>query len=485
MFIHKFSTPMALLVAMTAAPSAPVQAQGAGPYTPEQVYFVLHDAIMQALQVRQDVPQPVWVSLSTVGAVVETDDKAQVNDLANFCPAPTPVLATFGREPKLDDIYQRVMDAAIGPERPFSEAYFAAKRVLYKPDGAPTDQLAKYRQFQDRYRVAFKNLVHATTTVERVDATAEMNRITQDWRSAGFKQEIESAQNTMASQESRTGVERQQKRRDTLDNYRAAGYAGNDFGIAFVSPASSFSPEPDKWATSTGWVSVAFDSQHDISRYSSETSRKRGFAGLSLGFMSIGGSAGGNRTTVTKLDRVYKLTYQFEIMRAHIRRPWLDTTLLFEPFDWTWRKSTNTTEFPYVAVARSPDGPLQEPAAVLYESKPVACSMLPLDVVVARNRKIVATVSTSDYQNITANSSARGGGSLFGIFGGGGRQSWSLNVINRDANNVTFSVEANGVAVIGFISQPLPQVPSPNAAEHWPREAWLPAPPVAPTPPTS
>jgi hypothetical protein len=481
------SARLAALVAACAALTFPASSQNAGPYTPEQVYFVLHDAIREALNVDLDTPQPVWVSLSTVGSIVEANDNAQVNDLANFCPPPSPALATFGREPKLDAVYDHVVNSIVSPQRSFSAQYAQARGVLMNADGTPTDRVKKYRDAEAKYVKAWVRYYYAKDGAERQIAFIEMRNAEEDWTAAGYRYEVDSARNITAGEEYRAGATRQQRRRDMLDAYRTNGLTGTDVMGAFVSPASRFSPEPAAWATTNGWVKVSFDSQTDMSRYSLEKSRKRGFGGLSLGFVSIGGKAGGNRTTETKVHQVHKLTYEFEIMRATIRRPWLDTTLLFDPFDWTWKKTVNTIDFPYVAVAKSVDGVPQNPTATLYDNKPVACAMLPLDAVVARKRKIVATVNKSDYQSIEQSGKASGGGSLFGVFGGGGSQNWSVHKVSEDGSMVTFSVEAEGIAVIGMVSQPLPQAPSPNLAEQWPANAWLltPQPPAVPSGPAS
>ncbi len=226
-----------------------------------------------------------------------------------------------------------------------------------------------------------------------------MRNAEQDWTASGYRYEVDSARNITAGEEYRAGATRQQRRRDMLAAYRAGGLTGTDVLGAFTSPASRFSPEPSAWATTNAWVKVSFDSQADMSRYSEEKSRKRGFAGLSLGFVSIGGTAGGNRTTVTKVHQVYsKLTYEFELMRASIKRPWLDTTLIFEPFDWTWKKTPNTVEYPYVAIAKNADGvPRRTRPRRCTTTRRISCAMLPLDAVVARKRKIVATVNKTDY----------------------------------------------------------------------------------------
>lgn len=100
---HKYAFIFAASVAMGTSLSA--NAQIAGPYTPEQVYSAMYDAIRQAVGVYPTTPgQSAWVSLSTIGSIVNPNDPGLVNDLANFCPPASPVIAAYGREPKLDVI---------------------------------------------------------------------------------------------------------------------------------------------------------------------------------------------------------------------------------------------------------------------------------------------------------------------------------------------------------------------------------------------
>ncbi len=89
------------------------------------------------------------------------------------------------------------------------------------------------------------------------------------------------------------------------------------------------------------------------------------------------------------------------------------------------------------------------PANIMYNNATIDCSMLPLDLIIARKRSLVATVSKSDYALIETSGSSGGGGSLFGIFGGGGKRSWSTKNISENGNDVTFKVESSGIAVIG------------------------------------
>jgi len=114
----------------------------------------------------------MWLSLTNVGSVVDPSDSAQLYSLANFCPPAGPVLAAFAREPKLDDVYERVINSLIGPERPYTESYFDALKIIGKvEDGVMTDETPKYRAYklrEDAYIAALTKFVSAMTPEERL-----------------------------------------------------------------------------------------------------------------------------------------------------------------------------------------------------------------------------------------------------------------------------------------------------------------------------
>jgi len=441
-----------------------------GALTPAQVYEVMHSAIRETFGINdQDPTADVWLS------IVPPGDFAQVNDLANFCPSTKPVIDTFARQPKLDAIYEKVIKSLASPQKAYSPAYFKAKAVIFK-DGHSTPEYQKYLSKSHEHTKAVKALVEAKGSAERSQAAQDLREADQAWVTEGYKAEIEAALATMATEEYRTGIARQVRRIAQFDTAETLGIAGTDeIDGAFVAPQSKFSPSADTWAASTAWVTVSYDSTQIEKRYSKEESDSRGFGGLSLGFLNLVGSGGDKGKVEHKIDNVYKLSYSYEVMRATIRRGWLDSPVFFEPFDWTWKKNTNTKVFPYVSVARDAKSFQPMPSLVnMYDNKVVACAMMPVEVVVARNRKITATVSKDDYTLIEQSGHRQGGATLFGIIGGGGSKDWSSVKTSEDGNTVTFTVASDGIAVIGLISQILPPVPQPNSAEKWPGEAWLP-----------
>jgi hypothetical protein len=186
----------------------------------------------------------------------------------------------------------------------------------------------------------------------------------------------------------------------------------------------------------------------------------------------VGGGGGGN-SNVSRVSEVKNFSYSFEVKRVDISRPWLDTEVFLEPRGWTWRKNPNTVSFPRVSDGLDTNGKPVLPPNRVYNDATIDCAALPVEFIIARKRSLVATVSKSDYQLIQTSGSSGGGGSLFGIFGGGGSRSWSTTTISENGNDVTFKVEGPGIAVIGMISESLPKAPNANVADKWPSNAWL------------
>ena len=448
-------------------------AETAGPYTPEQVYSVLYDAIRKPLNIQY----PYWLSLTVVGTVADANDKAAINDLANFCPPASPTISAFAREPKLDAIYERVIYGMVGPKREYSPEYTEARAVLVD-NGGPSTKYAKYREYEDKYVEAFSKLVVATNAQDRNTWSTQLEKLDKDWKLFGYKEDITKAMNVIEGEEYRSGETRTLRRRNILSAYQKAGIQGNDLipvGAApFRSPASELSPSPDKWSLADGWVTNSYSNTHTQNEYSRDASNASGFGGFSLGFVTFGGSGGGGSVTESRVNKVYKFNYEFQLKRIRIMRPWLDTSVFFEPKAWTWKKLENTKQYPRVSISRSSTGLPIESGQNVYDNKRVAFALLPEEFVIARGLRVEATVNKSDYDHIDRSGSAGGGGSLFGIFGGGGRKTWNSTKTSETADTVTFLVESSGISIIGLISQALPVCPDPNLLDKWSDTAWLP-----------
>jgi len=417
-----------------------------------------------------------WFSLTAVGAVGSPDDTALLNDLANFCPPASPTLSSFAREPKLDAVYERVINSLVGPSREYPPAYNQAKLVLMTDKNKPTEKYQSYKKYQEAHFEAWQKLLAATTAEEKRVAQNKLSLNDKDWLLFGHRAEIDKAWNIINAAEYRMSDIRQERRRNLLEGYRNAGISGKDsVAGGFKAPVSEFSPGPADWSKPEGWTKVSYSSVDQVKLYSKETSQKQGFGGLNLGFIKIGAAGGGGKVTESKVNSVSKLSYGFELKRVLIRRAWLDTEVFFEAKDWTWRTNENTKEFPRVAIAKQAEDWLpRESPSNLYDNKQVGFALLPVELIIAKSLKIEATVSIQDFKSIEDAKEVKGVVGLFGVFGGGGGGKWTTKKENQTDKDVTFSIEVTGPVVIGMISQILPVCPDPDPKQKWPLDAWLP-----------
>jgi hypothetical protein len=453
--------------------SGRVQAQ-VPEYTPQQVYTIYYDAISQALGFSGSSTH--YLSLTAVGRVVQgTDQAAQVSDLSNFCPPAKPILDSFANAPKLDAIYERILNGAVGPEFAFSNAYREAEKVIKTAGGDPTDEFTKYLTYRRRHTNAIIKLRNAITPEERLNAQDDVSIAYDQLNIFGFRAKIEGALGVLDAEQFQSGATQLYRRQQILRLYRETALNGKDaFKEDFRSPFSEFSPGPSEWSADAGWTTLDYSTSARFSSYSHSSSEKRGFGGLSLGFCTIGGSVGGSSSVTHKVSKVSELAYKIDLLRVGIRRNWLDASLFFDPTAWTWKKLESQDQFPRVAVALNQNGVPIESQIQNYNNARVSFAMLPLEAIVARNVSVTATVTKADYEQIKSASSASGGATLFGIFGGGGSGKWSYENVEDNGSKVRFTVRTSGPVVIGYISQILPLCPNPNANATWPAHAQLP-----------
>lgn len=449
----------------------------AQPYTAEQAIAGFHQAVRSALGF--DAPgssDRFWLSLSLVGPVASASDRPLINDLANFCPLPTPVIQTYARVRRLDAIYQRVLQGLTGPLRPETDDFRRARAVISSPTGDETPQYQAYRRFQREYGEAFNAFVAATDPTQRRSHQQRLADIRERWPVFGFQNEVDGAFAVMDRANHTFSLPRIRQRTNILNAWRDFGIQSNDpVAGSYRSPASELSPAVESWTDENGWVKIDYDHNQTRSRATNDYVQRSGFGGLSLGFLTIGGTGGGGSGGSSSVSTAYTYSYTFQIRRVIIRRPWLDTEVFYQPTGWTWMRHPGSASYPRVAENSSLSNPPADPASRIYDNQEVACPLLPLEFIVARNRSITATVSNSAYEEMTRSSSSNVGGSLFGLFGGR-RETVTTQVVNRTSENTTFKMDAPGVVIIGIISERLPTLPDPNLLDSWSNDAWLPPP---------
>ncbi|MBL1255963.1 hypothetical protein [Methylocystis sp. Sn-Cys] len=443
-------------------------------FTPEQAMSVLYEKLRGTLGFSGESKKN-WLSLSMVGSLVDSSDLSQVNDLANFCPDTQPVIQSFQRARKIDLIYEKLLNSLTGPLRPEPQDVKDAQDRLRTRTSPPaeTPEYSVWKSYQKSYSTKFGDLFTSKTPAERAQKQNELLQIDKDWKVLGYKSYIAEAFNVINANDIKYGAIKQENRRDVLSYYRLSGLAPSDTPGAFKAPASEVSPTVDKWDDVAGWSKFLYTSKSTSTDFNQSTSNARGFGGLNLGFITIVGGGGSGSGSTSKVTNVDQFDYSFELKRVTIRRPWLDTEVFFEPAGWTWRKSPNTAQFPYVSAYVDSNGKPAAPTEVVYDNKPIDCAMLPLELVIARNRSLTTTTTKQTYDETVSTGSVSGGGGFFGIFGGHGGKDWSSIKISETGNDVTFKIDAPGIAVIGIISEVIPVLPEPNLHDTWPDNAWI------------
>ncbi len=449
--------------------SALVKAEG--PYTPEQAVSVFYQNLRTAIN--PDLPKSHWLSLSMVGAVAEAEDPSIVNDLGNFCPEPSPLVTSFTRARRLDGIYQKVLDGMTGPFRPPTDEFKEAMKYLRNDAGEATPEFKAYIKREEAYVAATSKYLQEKDSGKRAALLQDIIKSERDWTILGYRSEVDAALLAIEQNDTPYSPVKLSQRKRVLSHYRNAGLIPSDIVGAFKAPTTELSPPVALWENATGWTKFTYSSSEVDNVYDARSTQERGFGGISLGFVTVAGTGGGNKDYEHKVNEVKKFSYSFEIKRVIIRRPWLDTEVFFQPGGWTWKKTPNTVKFPRVSEGLDAVGTPVTPSAVVYDNTPVDCGMLPLELIIARKRELVATTSKSDYEKVVTSGSSGGGGSAFGIFGGGKKKSWTTTHIEEHGDDVTFKIEAPSTAVIGFISEVIPRLPEPNRNDTWPETAWM------------
>jgi hypothetical protein len=459
-------------------------AQGPGPYNPDEVYALFTAGVHQALQVPVDGDPPYWFSMSTVGVVIGPKDVAAANNIANFYPTATPGLVVdYSR--KLDVLYDNIINSMAFPNQNFPQEYFDARRVLYEcnPDGSfkfdddgdplPTISNKSYEKHLREIRFAEYQL--KTSADPEVKFNAQELKNAAEAKLVPIRGPIEGALDVTTKAEFKIGATTNARRRRVLKAYRDSLVNGTDVvtGEAYSSPPSLLSPAPTDWNDDDGWSTSSFAAGHTESTYTKHTSRINACGGFNLGFISFGGHGGQEKSEEKSFNKVSNFSYQFEVKRVLVDRPWLDADVFDSPGRWTWLKKANTTAFPYTAVSRNSAGaPVDSNGK--YDNTNVALALLPVQLIIARNMQATATCSTSEWTLIQNRYGGGGAASLFGIFAIGGSGDASDLSHTTTGDITTFTIKSKGTTVIGVISRILPLNPHPSPGDQYAPNAMLP-----------
>jgi hypothetical protein len=434
---------VAVLLGLSIA-SMPCAAQAA---SPASAFGLLRDKLLQLLQL--DGNRQVWLSASAAGINVDATDRGQLNDIANICLPPEPVISSYNSSQRLDQVYETILDGMVPSKQSRLPGYEQARSLVINPDGSPSAHYLAYSSYEKTYMGALNALAQAPNMQVENEWKDRLRLIEVNWAAFGFKEEIAAALSTInADALSNAGFAAIMKRRQLLEHYRQLSLTPTDASAAFRSPISEFLPMPPNWSNSGGWVKVSY-SEPDLSREWVSSSR----------------------TTHADNDGVTKFTVELEIKRVAIRRPWFDSEVLVGPGLWTWRKSEGVSGFPYVAVDPGADGAPVSSSENSYGGRRIDCALLPIEFVIARERTFTGTVSRKQYAEIMQGFSSNGSFSTLRQFSEDGVLP---KVTSENAENVTFKVANSGMRVVAFLSEILHKLPNPDRNGEWPHEAWLP-----------
>ncbi|WP_300566919.1 hypothetical protein [Flavobacterium sp.] len=264
-----------------------------------------------------------------------------------------------------------------------------------------------------------------------------------DWVNNGYKNEFEGIAAKIDQMSARDLSLLKAQYKDALEKSKLTGLAsGADFFYSSLAPAN--------FAKSKGWTRFTF-TNNDNSYYSKKTTQKWGASGgLSLGFFTIGGSAGGSKTEFDAKCDFSSFEMSFEICQVPIIRPWFKSNFLTSK---TWRFAQGNEGFKSKFLSdgkRPPSADSMMPA-------------LPTTMIFIRNLRIkFANSSTVSH---ALDSKVGGGGMVgYGPFFIGGSYESGNSERSRQHHDDSQGIYVDGLQCIGFKCHLLPKSPNPDPA---------------------
>jgi len=216
---------------------------------------------------------------------------------------------------------------------------------------------------------------------------------------------------------------------------------------------------PRKWYSANennGWMTYSKTDFTNESHYTESSSSWKASAGLSLGFFSVGGSAGGSQSKSDLNLMTSNLSVSFSYCVADIIRPWLDTNLL-NLGNWflvgDYKKNTiSDGSFGQQLKTGSPDVPLFLPSVVT-------------SIILVRNLKI--WWSEMNQHRATLDKAFSGGGSVgWGPFSVGGGYSSGSKKRDFEHHYSSEGLFTPGLQLLGYVSTILPASPKLDSKDY-------------------
>jgi len=337
-----------------------------------------------------------------------------------------------------------------------------AQAKLVDKDGNPTPMYSSYNQYRDAYNDKVKAMNRAygdalsdPTALHRwpIDGklySDDVNKAWNEWQGFGHKIEVETALNLLGAQGQDPAVllinRAKQKWENSLVHFDKVG----DIPYTFMLPPHWYSPNEN-----TGWMTYSKMDFTNESHYKESSSSWKASAGLSLGFFSIGGSAGSSQTKTDLNLKTTNLTVSFSYCAADVIRPWLDTNLL-NLGNWflvgDYKKNTiSDGSFGQHLKTGDPNIPLFLPSVVT-------------SIILVRNLKI--WWSEMNEQRATLDKAFSGGGSVGGPFSVGGGYSSGSKQRDYEHHYTGEGLFAPGVQLVGYVSTILPASPKLDSKDY-------------------
>lgn len=425
----------------------------------KQLYSKLAEAL--SVGTPNAAPGQNYISLCNPGILLDPEFRLarNVNDQATWSEildnVPEPNWVYTPTNTTISSIYEQILD---GKELPSIELtrtqqaqLRAAQDVVMNDRFEPTP---KYNAYV-RYEAAYLSALTAYATAQADSANTgrpiaptllnALNQARANWSTFGFKGQIETARATIANLEALNPNPWWEALRNRFVN----AAAGNPF-----EPSTTY-PDYSWFSGDAGWTEFTF-TQEDVTRQET-SSAVSGGGGVEAGWglWRVSGSAEYSRETRASSSDTTGISISMDLMRATIRRAWLDP-LVFRAHTWRWGEG-----------ATLHGDLISNGAFVPGEERAGLMPLLPTGVIVARNVKIEGQFSHED-QTIVEEALTTEASVGWGPFAISGHYSQS-----RGSAVSHGSVEATGISnpspqIIGFFCDVLPLCPSPDPSLPWP-----------------
>jgi len=260
-----------------------------------------------------------------------SDNKLQMNNTWSVIPGSS----------KISDSWYAILYGANGIPQDLTlspalqQAYANAQARLKNADGSTTVHFKEYQDYKDKYNSKVKAYFRAyadsfTSEAKRntwpedgVGYDNDCQDAKRNWESLGFKQEIETALDTLAAQGVDPAMALIKQARDRFTNSMVEFTGIGEIPYTVFLPNTWYDKDNDD-----GWNQYSSEDFHSESHYQASQTSYGGGGGFSIGFWSVGGGFNSSSERTNLNMQTKNLQISFSYCTVDIIRPWLDTTLL-------------------------------------------------------------------------------------------------------------------------------------------------------------